>query len=227
MKSARHHAWVLAATLLLPGPAAAQGPDQSGGGCAVLCAPELKIEPQVSFGPIFGRPTIERLEAGEVIGRGQSDTEAGFETVLAIGIPTEIPRIGFTLETIFVPFEDVDNDIEFELELNLMLWEPEHTGGWVGSHFDIVDKFSPAERPSDTSRYTHKLNFEWDTALYVFNWLPEGNWLRNVEVEGSLDYVATGLARAGDVVGDTRFLDDDSPWSFSLVIVLPLAPLSP
>ena len=65
----------------------------------------------------------------------------------------------------------------------------EDTKGWVGSHFDIVDKISPAKRPGDTSSYTHKLNFELD--VNIFNWLPDGNWLRNIELEGSLDYVAT------------------------------------
>ena len=58
-------------------------------------------------------------------------------------------------------------------------------------------------------------------------WLPDDNWLRNVELKGSLDYVATGLPKAGDVIGDERFLEDASPWSFSVVVVLPLAPLSP
>ena len=57
------------------------------------------------------------------------------------------------------------NEIEVELELNLGILEPEQTGGWIESHFDIVDKISAAKRPSDTSAYTHKLNFEWDTAL--------------------------------------------------------------
>ncbi len=61
--------------------------------------------------------------------------------------------------------------------------------------------------------------------MLVFNWLPEDNWLKDVELEGSLDYVATGLPRAGDVIGNERFLDDASPWSFSLVFVLPVAPL--
>ena len=75
--------------------------------------------------------------------------------------------------------------------------------------------------------YTHKLNFEWDTAFHVFNRVQTAPWLRNVEVELSLDYVATGLPKAGDVVGDERFLDNASPWSLSFVLVLPLAPLAP
>ena len=120
-----------------------------------------------------------------------------------------------------------DNAVEIEIELNLVLFDSDQTGGWLSSHFDIVDKFSPGEQPDASSVYTHKLDFEWDTALHLFNWLPEGNWLRNAEVELSIDYLATGLPKAGDLIGDERFLDDASPWSLSLVLVLPLAPLDP
>ena len=211
--------------------------------CSFLSAPSLKIEPTVTFEPIFGRPEIENLADGTIL---SSVTEATFELILAVGIPTEIPRVGFTVETIFIPTGTIDrnpftgqtaleagqatfrgNEIEFELELNLSLVEPEQTGGWIDSHFDIVDKFSAAERPGDSSSYTHKLNLEWDTAFLAFQWLPEDNWWRNVEIEGSLDYVATGLPRLGDVVNGERFLTDDNPWSFSIVFVFPLAPLSP
>ena len=88
---------------------------------------------------------------------------------------------------------------------------------------DVVDKFSPAERSTDRRVYTHKLNFEWDTNVAVFNWLRDGRWLRRVELEGSLDYVATGLPRKGDIIDGVRFLDRASPWSFSIVVVLPIA----
>jgi hypothetical protein len=87
-----------------------------------------------------------------------------------------------------------------------------------------VDKFSAAERPGDRRAYTHKLNLELDTSLAVFNWLPEGRWLRGIELEGSLDYVVTGLPRAGDRIKGVRFLDNASPWSFSVVFVVPVAP---
>jgi hypothetical protein len=90
-----------------------------------------------------------------------------------------------------------------------------------------VDKFSPGDTPRAGSVYTHKLNFEWDTAFHLFNRLPEGHWLRNVELEVSLDYVATGLPKAGDRLGDERFLDRASPWSISFVTVMPFAPLAP
>jgi len=230
-----------AAAVLAAAPPAWAQEDES---CAFLCAPELKVEPTVTFGPIFRRPVLEELEDGLVVARGQPETDAAFELIVAVGVPTTVPRVGLTLETIFVPFGDTDvnpftgvpagdlgrstlrgNEIEFEVELNLSLIEPQQSGGWVDSHFDIVDKISAAERPTDMSAYTHKLNFEWDTAVRVLSWLPDGHYLRDVEVEGSLDYVATGLPRAGDVVGSTRYVTDESPWSFSLVFVLPVPPL--
>ena len=129
-------------------------------------------------------------DAGNV-STGRQEGESVFELILALGIPTEIPRVGFTLETIFVPWGETDvhpftgatsgglggaairdNGIEFEFELNLDWLTGDQTGGWVESHFDVVDKFSPAARPTDTSVYTHKLNFELDTAFLIFNWLP-------------------------------------------------------
>jgi hypothetical protein len=100
---------------------------------------------------------------------------------------------------------------------------------WTGcrftSHFDVVDQFSPAERPNATSAYTNKLDFELDTALHVFTRLPDGRWLRGVELETSLDYLATGIPRKGDVFADgARFVDDASHWSLSFLIVIPIAP---
>ena len=214
---------------------------QEGEACTFLCMPELKIEPTLTFDNLGSRA---RVEVDGVVERTQ--IESVFELIFALGVPTEIPRVGLTQEVIFVPFatpsehpftgataaelgrDDIrDNAVELEFELNLDLVDSDQTGGWLSSHFDIVDKFSPGELPSSSSVYTHKLDFEWDTALHLFNWLPEGNWLRNAEAELSIDYLATGLPRTGDLIGDERVLDDASPWSLSLVLVLPLAPLDP
>ena len=203
-------------------PLAAQNND----GCFFLCRPELKIEPTFTVENIFSRHRVAEMEGDEQVSVTRAEREVVFETIFALDIPTEIPRVGFTFETIFLPFTD-DNSPEMEIELNLKWLRSEDTKGWVGSHFDIVDKISPAKRPGDTSSYTHKLNFELDTAVNIFNWLPDGNWLRNIELEGSLDYVATGLPRAGDRIGNELFLDNASGWSFSLVFVIPLSPLRP
>ena len=232
----------LAMLLGLVWPVAAPAQDR----CAFLCVPDLKIEPTVTLEHLFGAARVEALEDGAVVATATQPREVVFELILAVGIPTELPRIGFTVETIFVPFGETDthpftgtaaaatgrtslrdNGIEVELELNLSILEPEQTGGWVESHFDVVDKISPGETPDAGSVYTHKLNFELDTALLPFSRMPEDRWLHHLELEGSLDYVATGLPKAGDVVGGERYLDDASAWSFSLVAVIPLAPLAP
>jgi hypothetical protein len=155
--------------------------------CRFLCEPVLLVEPTITF---------------------ERDATV-FETIFALDLATPIPRVGVTLEAITKPFQD-ENDVELESELKLYWLEPEQTRGWLSSHFDIVDKLSGAERPTDSRAYTHKLNFELDTAVALFSRLPDTNWLRDVEIEGSLDYVATGLPK------------DAARWSFSLVFVIPI-----
>jgi hypothetical protein len=228
----------LAALVGAAAPATAQDAPQDRS-CVVLCAPELKIEPTFTVEHLAQRHRIAVDGAVERVER-----ETVFELIFALDIPTQIPRIGLTLEAILIPFGDTsvhpftgeaassggrirDNGVEIESELNIELFSEEQTGGWVSSHFDVVDKFSPGETPGAGSVYTHKLNLEWDTAFHVFNRVQRAPWLRNIEVELSLDYLATGLPKAGDIVGDELFLDKASPWSLSFVFVFPLAPLNP
>ena len=188
--------------------------------CHVLCAPQFKVEPTVTVSNVFGPARI-------VDDRGMTTREkreTAFELILSMGLPTRVRWLDFTVEAIFLPF-DRESTPELEFETNVTWLPPARTGGWVSSHVDIVDKFSAAERPADSAAYTHKLNLELDTSVSVFKWLREGHWLRGVELEGSLDYVATGLAKAGDRVGGMTYLTRAGPWSFSIVVVFPLAPL--
>lgn len=206
-------AWIVA-VLSAPQAMAQEAPP-----CRVLCAPELKVEPTFTFTNLFGSPRILDQD-----GRSKRQGRATeFEVILSLGLPTRVSWLEFTVEAIFLPF-DRDSTPELEFETNVVWLPSDRTKGWLSSHVDVVDKFSPAARPTDRRAYTHKLNLELDTSLSIFNWLPEGRWLRGVELEGSLDYVASGLLKAGDTVGGKRYLDKASPWSFSLVFVLPLAP---
>ena len=79
-------------------------------------------------------------------------------------------------------------------------------------------------RPGTLDHYTHKLNFELDTAVAFLKWTRKA-WLSDIEIESSIDYVASGLPRAGDRFGNLTYLDNGSRWSFSLVFVLPIAAL--
>jgi len=155
--------------------------------CRLLCSPDINIEPTWSFSNLLRQPLVEDVATGQL---RRLPSETTFELVLSMGVPTTIPRVELTLETIFAPGED-DNEPEFEAELNLMLLTGEQTGGWLEAHFDIIDQFSPRERPGGSRAYTHKLNFELDVVLNPFNRLPSSMYLHHVSPEVSFDYLAT------------------------------------
>ncbi|MGE0703400.1 MAG: hypothetical protein AB7F99_14420 [Vicinamibacterales bacterium] len=188
--------------------------------CRFLCSPGLKVEPTITFENIVGAP----LTVGDDGAVSREASAAVFEVILGVDVPTRLPWLELTIEAILIPLER-DAEPELEFEVNLVWLPSKRTGGWVSSHFDLVDKFSPAERPTDGSAYTHKLNLELDTSFAVFGWLEEGRWLRDVELEASLDYVGTGLPGQGDVIDARQYLEDASPWSLSVVWVLPIAPM--
>lgn len=192
--------------------------------CFFLCQPELKIEPTFTWENVFRRHQVAETDENGKTTIVTARRERVFETVAAIDVPTTVPRLGFSFEAIVKPFVKGSSP-ELELEFNLEWLQSEKTGGWIGSHFDIVDKYSHGGRPHNQDIYTHKLNFELDTAISFLKWTRKP-WWSDIEIETSLDYVATGLARPGDRFGNTLFLGKASPWSFSLVFVVPIAPLS-
>ena len=203
------------ACVLIPLPAAAQSNP-----CRLLCDLEFKVEPTWTIENLANRHRI--IASDGTVAR--VTRERVFETVLALDMSTQLPRLGFTIEAIASPFSD-DNAVELEFEANFQWLTESLTRGWVSSHFDVVDQFSPAERPHETRAYTHKLDFELDTAFHLFNFLPEDRWLRGIELETSLDYLATGIPKKGDVFPDgSRYADDASGWSLSFVLVVPVAP---
>ena len=87
---------VLGAGLLPALPAAAQEERA----CVLLCTPDLKIEPTVTLENLGRRARIEVDGAVE-----RTPRETVFEVIFAVGVPTEIPRIGFTFEAIVAPSE--------------------------------------------------------------------------------------------------------------------------
>lgn len=224
----------------MPVPRSLEG--QEGSSCRILCAPDLAFEPTISVENLAARHRTAKLENGVAVDTALAERKAVFEMVLAVGVPTELPRVGLTLEVIWAPFagtdanpftgrtaeeagedEIRDNAVQLEGELNLALITFEETGGWLDAHFDIVDQFGPAERPDAGGVYTHKLDLELDLATAPLARLGLKGWPDGVELEVSLDYMVTGIPRAGDRIGEELFLDDASPWSLSFVLVIPLA----
>jgi hypothetical protein len=201
-------------------PYAAAADQSQASSCWFICELAWKVEPTVTIENLGNRHRVVTAEGVTE----RAERERVFETVLALDMSTRVPRLGFTVEAITAPFSD-DNVVELEFESNFHWLTESVTRGWVTSHFDVVDQFSPADRPGNTRAYTHKLDLELDTAFHIFNWLSEDRWLHGVEFETSLDYLATGTPRRGDVFSEgPRFLDDASRWSVSLVFVIPVAP---
>jgi hypothetical protein len=206
-------------TLFFVGSATAHAQDPASS-CKFICELEWKFEPTFTIENLANRHRVVTPDGvTERVNR-----ESVFETVLALDMKTRLPRLGFVAELSADPFTD-DNSAQLEFEADFYWLTEPMSRGWITSHFDVVDNFSPAERPNASRAYTHKLDFELDTAVHIFKRLPEGRWLRGLELETSLDYLATGLAKKGDVFPDgARFLDDASHWSLSFVIVIPIAP---
>lgn len=209
---------VVTAALALGAPqvAAAEEPEA----CRFICSLEWKFEPTITIENLGNRHRVATADG--VVERARR--ERVFETVLALDMQTKKRWLGFTAEAIAAPFSN-NNELQLELESNFYWLTEGMTRGWVTSHADVVDQFSPAARPLPRRAYTHKLDFELDTAFHPFKRLKEGRWLRGVELETSLDYLATGLPKKGDVFEDgSRYLDDASAWSFSFVCIVPVAP---
>lgn len=126
--------------------------------CNILCVPELLIEPTWTIENLAHRPRV--VDSSESSPR-RLPRERVFELVLAVDVPTRWRRIGFTAESIFAPGSQ-DNEIELELELNTGVIQPEQTGGWLSSHFDVVDQFG---RPNDRATGLTRIGS-------ISNWTP-------------------------------------------------------
>src|SRR5262245_38890524 len=128
---------LLSIVLLAAGasPAGAQQPS-----CRFVCELEWKVEPTITLEDLANRHRVVTPEGTTE----RVDRTTAFETVLALDMKTRAPRLGFTVEAMTTPASD-DNAVELEFETNLHWLTEPMSRGWVTSHFDVVDQFSPAE----------------------------------------------------------------------------------
>ena len=185
--------------------------------CPVICKPELSVQPTATVNNVFAPARITAQDG--ILQRQKRGPE--FDMLVAVDLATRLSWLNFAIESSVAPFQS-DNNPELEFEAEVTWLTADRTGGWISAHADVVDTFSPAGRPTDRRAYTHKLDFEAAVELAVFNWLPQTRWLQSVHVEVGLDYLASGLARRGDVVDGVTFVDNASPWSLSVAVILPI-----
>jgi len=208
--------------------------------CHVVCAPTLTLMPGVVRTHLLRGPLVRNTTTGvETRLPGTSN----FEMIVAIASRTTVPRLSLFASTQWLP-NAAEGRNPFTLytasELgthvranaptvvagaSVALLAPTATGGWLDAAFNVGDLFSQAARPDDRSAYTHKLDLDLVTHLDVFNTVPATNYLHRVAVYGILDYVATGLPRAGAEVPRGRvFVTDARPTALVVGLALPLTP---
>lgn len=230
--------FLLLGILVLAGPTWAQDASDEDG-CAILCAPELSVEPAVDVEPLTEAARVVAFEDGQPVDTTRGGLETPVEFTLAMDIPTQWPRLEFGVDVAWTPFVDAEenpftgregtmteNPVEFSAEVGVTLLRERDTGGWAAVEVSVADELGPAERPNADRWYTHKLALAFDVAVLPFHRFESAGYLRGVELETSLDFAATGIPQAGDRFPDELFLDDASPWGLSFAVILPVAPLS-
>ena len=91
--------------------------------CRILCTPEFKVEPTITFTTLFNSPRIILEDGAPARDRRETD----IELILSLGLPTRVWWLDFTVEAIFLPFE-ADSTPELEFEANFCLAShPAHT----------------------------------------------------------------------------------------------------
>ena len=208
--------------------------------CHVLCAPTVSLMPAVIRTHLFGGPRVRSLATGV---ESRLPSTSDFELIAAVAARTFVPRLSlfgsvqwlpnaserrnpFTLYTASDLGESVRaNAPTVTMGASMALLPAAETHGLFDVAANVGDLYSQAARPSDKSAYTHKLDLDLVAHLHAFAWATRHAWLHRVTVFSILDYVATGLPKAGDEVPLGRvFLNDARPTSLIAGLSLPVTP---
>jgi hypothetical protein len=211
--------------------------------CSWLCEPSVTLMPGMLRTHLFGGPTVETMSSGA---EHRLSSTSSLEVILTVAAKTRVPRLSafgslqwlpnatearnpFTLYNASELGSPVRaNAPTATFGLSGMLLPAESTHGWFDASVTVGDLFSQAARPDDKSAYTHKLDVDLVTHLNLFGALPKGTYAHRIALYGILDYVATGLPRAGDEVPIGRvFVTRARPTALIIGLALPLSPKAP
>ena len=212
--------------------------------CALVCAPALTLMPGVIRTHALHAPRVRELATNQIVTLAGNSS---FELIGAFVAPTAISRASLFASVQWLPNAKESanpytlytaSDLGEQLRANapsvtmgvsLALLTPMMSQGWFTLNGNVGDLYSQAAEPDDKSSYSHKLDLDLVGTLNVFKQLPKAEYLHRVGVYGILDFVATGLPKAGDEVpkGERVFVDDARSVSLILGLSLPFAPLAP
>jgi len=211
--------------------------------CHSICAPTLLFRAGAIRSHIFGGPTVTDLTTGAT---HTIASRTNLQLQFLLTAATLLPRTHVNLAVQWLPnarattnpFTEYSasddgstihaNTPSVAMNVSVDAITPKETAGWLGISGYAGDLFSTASRPGDNSDYTHKLDVGLAGTIDIFNWLPPTDWAHNaVSAYAILDYVATGLPKAGDVVpkGVRRFDTAARPAALIAGVAVRLAPL--
>jgi len=211
--------------------------------CKLVCAPALTLMPGVIRTHALHAPRVRELATNQIV---TLPGKSSFELIASFVAPTAVSRASLFASVQWLPNAKESanpytlytaSDLGEQLRANapsvtmgvtLALLTPTMSQGWFTLNGNIGDLYSQAAEPDDKSSYSHKLDLDLVGTLEVFNELPNAEYLHRVGVYGILDFVATGLPKAGDQVpkGERVFLDDARSVSLIVGLSLPFAPLA-
>ncbi|AHG87832.1 hypothetical protein J421_0295 [Gemmatirosa kalamazoonensis] len=242
-KSYPTRAWLMAAlvaagaagTTVGAAPAAAQSPAPH---CRVLCAPSVTAMPGLLRTHLAHGPVVQ--SAGGAAHRLPSSS--ALELILAAAARTAIQRVSLFGSVQWLPNAGearnpftlyTANELGGHVHANaptltiggsVSLLDASASRGLLDVAANVGDLFSQAARPRDRAAYTHKLDLDLVAHAHVFRAAPRYTYLHAASVFGILDYVATGLPKAGDEVPTGRhFVTDARPLALIVGLALPLA----
>jgi hypothetical protein len=242
MEVSRAFRAVVLSALLVAEPAVAHA-QQTAKRCSWLCAPSVTLMPGMLRTHLFGGPAVQATSTGA---EHRLASTSSFEVILAVASRTRVPRVSAFGSLQWLPnatearnpftlynASELGSPIRANAPtatfgLSASVFPAESTGGWLDAAVNVGDLYSQAARPADKSAYTHKLDLDLVTHVNLFNALPKGTYARRIAVYGILDYVATGLPRAGDEVPIGRvFVTRARPTALIVGLALPLSPRAP
>ena len=211
--------------------------------CKLVCAPSFTLMPGMIRTHAFHAPKVRELATNQVV---TLPSKSSLELIGAFVAKTGIPWANLFASIQWLPnakesanpytlytASDVGEQLRanapsVNMGVNFVLVKPPLTKGWFKLDGNVSDLFSKAAEPDDKSSYSHKLDLDLIGTLDVFNELPKAEYLHRVGLYGILDFVATGLPKAGDEVpkGERVFIDDARSVSLIVGLSLPFAPMA-
>ena len=212
--------------------------------CTVICAPTVAFNVAADKSHVFGSPTVRNDTTGAL---SKLPSTTNLELQFFTSAKTRIAPLSVffavtwlpTAKTRANPFtEYTANQVGEDIRSNTVtlsmggigeIVPAKLTKGYLALDAYAGDLLSPAARPGDASSYTHKLDLGAFGLLYPFAGADSSSAARKsgFYAFATLDYVATGLPKAGDDVpkGVRTFVTSAKPAALIIGVGMPVAPL--